>query len=105
MSNNRDDLEDLVQRCMTASEMIEALESFPDDAPVMFTCDYGDFHHTKQVLPITSCELDSSNSLRGGSGYSQSHVKFVDANEDNHGGEVVEEWDKLENEIDIVIFE
>jgi hypothetical protein len=40
---------------MTVRELIELLRDIPPDErdqPVLFACDYGDYHHTIQVLGI-----------------------------------------------------
>jgi hypothetical protein len=41
---------------MTVGDLRDLLEDFPDDARVIFTTDYGDYHHTKQALGIRSAE-------------------------------------------------
>lgn len=40
-------------RTITAQELMEALEDIPSHAKVAFTSDYGDRHHTEQIIPIT----------------------------------------------------
>jgi hypothetical protein len=39
-------------RTMTVAQLIELLEGESPDALVIFSTDYGDFHHTKQALPL-----------------------------------------------------
>lgn len=41
---------------MTVRELIEALEDFDDDTPVLLTSDYGDHCHTEQALGIDEVE-------------------------------------------------
>ena len=44
--------EKLKDQTMTVSDLIDYLKDFDDDAPVIFTSDYGDYWHTQQALPI-----------------------------------------------------
>ncbi len=37
---------------LTVGELKALLEDFGDDQPVVFACDYGDYHHTQQALGI-----------------------------------------------------
>jgi len=37
---------------LTVGQLIERLQELPEDATVLFVCDYGDHHHTAQVLPV-----------------------------------------------------
>ena len=39
-------------RTLTVGELIAALEDEDPEMPVVFACDYGDYHHTQQVLGI-----------------------------------------------------
>lgn len=39
-------------RTITVRELMEALEGQDPDMRVVFTCDYGDYHHTPQALAI-----------------------------------------------------
>lgn len=39
-------------RTITVAELIEALQEQDPDAMVLFSTDYGDYHHTPQALPL-----------------------------------------------------
>lgn len=41
-----------LDRSMTVGQLREILEDYSDDEPVMFGCNYGDYHRTQQVLLI-----------------------------------------------------
>lgn len=74
---------------MTVRELMGLLEDVPEaerDKPVLFACDYGDYHHTTQVLGIT----DLSNEARPiqEEAYSQSRwglAKEQDDDDDDEG--------------------
>ena len=66
----------VLEQTMTVRNLIEALQGYDQDARVLLTCDYGDYHHTEQALPITEVEEFDTSSLAE-SGYSQSHVSFT----------------------------
>ena len=57
---------------ITVAVLIETLRDFERDAVVLFTCDYGDYCHTRQALPVISVDpLDEQECIKE-SGYSQS---------------------------------
>lgn len=39
-------------RTITVAKLIDMLQGEDPDALVVFTCDYGDYHHTQQALAI-----------------------------------------------------
>jgi hypothetical protein len=43
---------------MTVAELIEMLQEEDQAAEVYFACDYGDYHHTLQALPIRRCSME-----------------------------------------------
>lgn len=58
-------------RTITVAELIALLQDQDPDARVIFTADYGDYHHTAQALPIRG-ELDEvtiEKSAYSNSGY------------------------------------
>ncbi|AUR97303.1 hypothetical protein NVP1238A_54 [Vibrio phage 1.238.A._10N.261.52.F10] len=59
---------------LTVSELINALEQFPDDMPVVAVSDYGDRSHTMQAIAISEVET----SQVGQSGYSDSGYRVSD---------------------------
>ena len=40
-------------RTLTVGQLKELLEDYDDDLQVIFTADYGDYHHTAQALPLS----------------------------------------------------
>ena len=83
----------LVQRIMgetmTVAQLKRELQELDDDAPVFFTCDYGDRVHTQQALPIMNVRTHDSDTLDE-SAYSNSGVRFTedDGRELDDGEEV-----------------
>lgn len=39
-------------RTITVRQLRELLDGEDDDLPVIFSTDYGDYHHTQQALPL-----------------------------------------------------
>lgn len=64
----------------TVRHLREALEDLPDDVRVMFVCDYGDYHHTQQALPIGEA-IEVYSSDLGATAYSQSGVCLLEDRE------------------------
>jgi hypothetical protein len=46
----------ILKRALTVAELRDELEDQPDDALVLFVCNYGDIGNTQQVLPVTLAE-------------------------------------------------
>ena len=59
-------------RGMTVAALIRELETFPDDAIVCFACDYGDYHHTEQCLPVETADEVQCDEALVESAYSRS---------------------------------
>ena len=70
-----------LERAMTVADLIAELEQYDADAPVLFTCDYGDYHHTQQALPCQTVDQGDSRDLKE-SGYSQSGIALVTINDE-----------------------
>lgn len=70
----------VVESAMTASQLIEELQNLDPDARVFFVCDYGDYHHTPQALPVGEI-VDAHTSDLVETAYSQSGVKLVEERE------------------------
>lgn len=69
---------------MTVRELMGMLEDVPEaerDKPVLFACDYGDYHHTTQVLGIT--DLSSETKPIQEEAYSQSRWGLAKEREDD----------------------
>ena len=60
---------------MTVRQLIEQLQDMPQDAPVLFTCNYGDYHRTTQALPIDSV-VETNQSTLDTTPYSQSGLCY-----------------------------
>lgn len=70
-------------KTLTVAELIERLEDMDPEARVVFTCDYGDYHHTAQALPIVD-DIEQSGKIEE-SAYSHSGFALVedDGSEDD----------------------
>lgn len=66
-------------KTITVRDLMARLEGEDPDMPVIFTADYGDYHHTAQALPIRG-ELDQATISE--SGYSNSGYA-VDGDDDH----------------------
>lgn len=74
-------------RTITVRDIMARLEGEDPDMPVIFTADYGDYHHTAQALPIRG-EIEEMQVAE--SGYSNSRYALVeveDRDEDSDGVE------------------
>jgi len=75
------EIERTVANAMTVEDLIAELKQMPPEARVLFACDYGDYSHTQQALPVENAEeLDAGSLVK--SAYSQSRVALVDDNEE-----------------------
>jgi len=72
---NRENTQRAIDSAMTAAELIEELKNLDPNTRVFFTCDYGDYCHTKQALPIRSLEEATTKQLSD-TGYSQSRTAY-----------------------------
>jgi len=71
------DVEHVLEESYTVRQLIEELQLCGDqDANVLFVCDYGDYHHTQQALPVSEIVEVETDDLAE-SAYSHSHVAFV----------------------------
>ena len=67
---------------ITVADLIAELETMNQDAKVLFVCDYGDYHHTQQALPVNEIvEADTSDLAE--SAYSHSRIAFVEERDAN----------------------
>lgn len=74
-------------RTLTVKQLIELLEGESPDQRVIFSADYGDYHHTEQALPIRG-ELDTVTI--GKSAYSNSGFSITEPDEDDNPSEDAE---------------
>ncbi len=83
-----------LKAALTVAELIDELKCFPDDARVLFACDYGDHGHTEQALPVGQAEeLDSMGSAKlVESAYSTSGIAIErrDEKDDEDGQQGIE---------------
>lgn len=66
---------------MTVADLICELEGCNPDAKVLFVCDYGDYHHTQQALPVNEISTMPMSALVE-SAYSQSRIACVEDDEE-----------------------
>jgi hypothetical protein len=81
--NKAEEIARVMRNTLTVRELIDQLSELPEDAKVLFTCDYGDHCHTKQALGISECrELYPDTEELEDSRYSQSGVAVRDKGEE-----------------------
>ena len=64
----------------TVGQLIRELQSFDQDALVLFGCNYGDYHRTEQTLPVGDVDCFEAKQFQT-SAYSQSGVAFEEADD------------------------
>lgn len=74
---------------MTVAELIEALQGYPEDALVVFGCDYGDICHTEQALPVRELEELPASRIEE-TAYSKSGYEVARESEDDDEDEPAE---------------
>ena len=72
-----------LRRALTVSDLIEQLQEMPEDAIPLFVCDYGDYHHTQQALPVMAVAALESLETVVESAYSQSGLAINSADEED----------------------
>ncbi len=70
-------------KTITVAQLRRLLECEDDNALVIFTSDYGDYHHTEQALGIRG---DIDTVLIEKSAYSNSGYALVESEDDNDAG-------------------
>lgn len=83
---------------MTVRDLIDYLQTQDQDAPVFFGCDYGDYHHTQQALPVCEVNEHESGDLRNGA-YSQSGLALNKGDEET--GSYCEQCDEEYDDVAI----
>lgn len=68
-------------KTLTVGELRDLLEDYDEEALVVFTTDYGDYHRTQQALPLRG-EVEEDVEVVE-SAYSNSGYRLVDADEED----------------------
>lgn len=87
--------QDKLRTALSVRDLIGDLEQLDSNAVVVFTCDYGDYHHTQQALPVTSVDRMSHGQKIIDSAYSQSGMALSEPNseeDDSYCHDCDEEW-------------
>lgn len=96
MKTSNQKIERTLQNALTVGDLRRMLEGFDEDAPVVFACDYGDYHHTTQALLVGDVEERSARELAE-SGYSRSGLALRDGGDEDGDAWLCEncdeEWD------------
>lgn len=71
-------LRKLINDGLTVRDLIERLQECDQNAVVVFTCDYGDYNHTQQALPVGSVETMDGSKKIAESAYSRSGLSLED---------------------------
>lgn len=66
---------------MTVEDLIATLQDCNPNAVVLFTCDYGDYHHTQQALPVQECDRILHGQALVESAYSRSGLALEEADD------------------------
>jgi len=77
----KNELTRTLNEAMTVSQLIEHLQGCDPEAPVLFTCNYGDYHRTMQALTIEQVDEFLSTDIEA-SAYSHSGMALIGDNED-----------------------
>jgi hypothetical protein len=86
------EVERTLRRGLTVAELIEQLLTYPPEAKVVFVCDYGDYAHTQQALPVCEAHASDDEGYRlKASAYSQSGLALYEADPDDDEDEDDEE--------------
>ena len=64
---------EVLSHALTVRELIEQLQGEDQDAKVVFTCNYGDYHNTQQALTVNNVE-EYTEANFATSAYSQSGI-------------------------------
>jgi hypothetical protein len=72
-----------LRNAMTVQDLINAIEDCPRDAKVLFTCDYGDYSHTQQALPVEDANILDERQRLVESAYSHSDMAVESIDEDD----------------------
>ena len=76
-TTSKQEIERTLQNAMTVRDLIEQLQSLDPDSPVLFACNYGDYHNTQQALPVGDVEEHEASDLST-SAYSHSGLALTD---------------------------
>ena len=72
----------VLSRGLTAAQLIEALSGMSPEAVPLFVCDYGDYCHTQQALPVTDVRGLKEAEVIQESAYSKSGLALEEVDDD-----------------------
>jgi hypothetical protein len=82
-STTANEIERKLRQGLTVADLIAELEGMNPDAKVVFVCDYGDYTHTQQALPVETIEATGAAAYcLTTSAYSRSGLALAEMEED-----------------------
>lgn len=78
-----------LRNAMTVADLISDLQDYHPDALVCFACDYGDYSHTQQCMPVQQADEVDRDEVLVESAYSQSGIA-VERREDPDDTDLVD---------------
>ena len=75
-------IEQVLNRGLTAAQLIEALRDMSAEAVPLFVLDYGDYCHTQQALPVTEVRGLEEAEVIQESAYSKSGLALEEVDDD-----------------------
>jgi hypothetical protein len=87
-----------LQNAMTVGQLRKELEGLPDDAVVLYVCDYGDHCHTQQALPISEIADLGCDERIEESAYSSSGLCLLTINDEDEDDDEDSEKETEEEE-------
>lgn len=81
MRNDKEEIQRQLRGGLTVADLIAELQNQDPDAIVVFQCDYGDYNHTQQALPIEEVERMQRDQRLENSAYSHSGLSIAEEEE------------------------
>lgn len=82
----------VLEKALTVADLISMLGDFDADSPVLFACNYGDYHSTRQALPVEVVDAVEQRNLVE-SAYSHSGIAVVGDDGEPTDGEPTDDDD------------
>ena len=101
MKTSRKFADEIPER-MTVAVLIEMLEQVDQDAVVMFSCSYGDYHNTPQALWVNDV-LEVDSSAVGESRYSRSGYALLREDGVDEEGDGIEAGDDDDEQTVVIL--